>query len=134
MRGWARGERLPAVLRFVTFCDTFLPRYGAKFRGVSQRALTFKISETLENKGPPHFQGVRVRRIELLPQAWEAHVLPLNYTRASRDADLRANSTANQANSASGPQRDYFFAQTDRNRLLAGRVGGLIALESAGIA
>lgn len=24
---------------------------------------------------------VRVRRIELLPQAWEAHILPLNYTR-----------------------------------------------------
>ena len=33
------------------------------------------------------FSGVRVRRIELLPQAWEAHVLPLNYTRVTPDPE-----------------------------------------------
>ena len=31
---------------------------------------------------------VRVTGIEPVPQAWEAHVLPLNYTRIQRNQDL----------------------------------------------
>ena len=43
--------------------------------------------QTLSNQGKTAvLQRVRVMRIELTPQAWEAHVLPLNYTRVAVEA------------------------------------------------
>ena len=39
---------------------------------------------------------VRVTGIEPVPQAWEAHVLPLNYTRISKLPQFRAGSLTGQ--------------------------------------
>ena len=76
--GESDSRRCYVLLRFVPpFCLLLARSYPA-CRTALQLSKSLK---PLKTRGIPHFQVVRVRRIELLPQAWEAHVLPLNYTR-----------------------------------------------------
>ena len=74
--------RIGEISNLLALCYTFGLQFGAITLHVAPVTRNARISKTLENKGQnARFQMVRVRRIELLPQAWEAHVLPLNYTR-----------------------------------------------------
>jgi hypothetical protein len=76
---------------------------------------------------------LRVTGIEPVSQAWEAHVLPLNYTRCVSQVERLQSPGAKSRENAFFTDPKY-FGRNGRKTLLDEGSEGLIPPESAGIA